>query len=377
MRAVVTTLLLSVAGLLTLGIVMLYSASMADKGGTHLLLMQLVWLAVGLVACLIGASLDYRKLKQFTWPIFGFVVMLLLLVLVPHIGSAANGARRWFHLPGVTLQPSECGKLALILALAWYGDKYQRRMGTWKYGVMIPCGIAGLGIGLIFVEPDRGTSILLGTVAAAMLLIAGARFKHLLPLGIVVGALLTFSILHDPMRRARVMAWIHPDQYKQAAGLQQDHASLAFGAGGPTGVGLGESRQKLGFLPFHHTDFIFAIIGEELGLVATLSVVLAFTLLVMCGLYIAAHAPDTFGMLLGSGLTMVIGLQAMFNIAVVTNVLPNKGLPLPFISYGGSNLLMSLLAVGMLLGVARRARLPEGAMATALDPGGVPSPQMT
>jgi cell division protein FtsW len=378
MKAAVTTLLLCVAGLTTLGIVMLYSASMADPGGTRSLLMQLIWLFVGLIVCVSAASLDYRKWKKFTWPVFGVVALLLLLVLVPHIGHKSNGAWRWISLPGIRFQPSELGKVALILALAWYGDYHQRRMGTWKYGVAIPCGIIGLAVGLIFVEPDRGTAILLSCVAGGMLLIAGVRFKHLLPLGMAAGALLAISIMHDPMRRGRVMAWAHPEEHKQDVGLQGDHAMLALGSGGWTGVGLGESRQKLGFLPFPSTDFILPIIGEELGLVATLLVVLAFLLMMLCGFYIAWRAPDTFGMLLGAGLTMVIGLQAMFNISVVTSVLPNKGLPLPFISYGGSNLLMSLAAVGMLLAVARRARMPETSLGAALlEPGGIPSPQMT
>lgn len=379
MKAAVTTLLLSVTGLLTLGIVMLYSASMADKGGTHSLLMQLIWLGIGLVACVAAASMDYRKLKRFTWPIFGLAVVLLVLVFIPHIGTASHGARRWLLLPvgGIRFQPSELGKIALILALAWYGDQYQRKMGTWKYGIAFPCCIIGLAVGLIFIEPDRGTSILLSAVTGTMLLLAGVRFKHLMPLGLVVVTVLTISILRDPMRRDRVMAWAHPDQHKQDAGLQANHATLAFGSGGLTGVGLGESRQKLGWLPEHNTDFILPIIGEELGLVATLFVVLAFMLQMLCGFYIAWRAPDTFGLLLGCGLTLIIGLQAMFNIGVVTNVLPNKGLPLPFISYGGSNLLMSLMAIGVLLGIARRARMPERALATATEPHGVPAPQMT
>lgn len=357
---------------------MLYSASMADKGGTHELLMQLIWLAIGLVACVAAASMDYRKLKPFVWPLFGAAVLLLLLVLLPRFGHISHGARRWLPLPGGRFQPSELGKLAVILALAWYGDKFQRRMGTWKFGVLIPCVIIGLSIALVFVEPDRGTSILLGSVASGMLLIAGVRFKHLLPLCVVAGVLLSYSILHDPLRRERVMAWVHPAEHKQDVGMQADHAMLALGSGGWTGLGLGESRQKLGFLPEHNTDFILPIIGEELGLVATLLVVAAFLSMMLSGFYIAWRAPDAFGLLLGSGLSMVIGMQAMFNVGVVTSVLPNKGLPLPFISYGGSNLLMSLLAVGLLLSIARRARQPERSLlATALEPAGMPTPQMT
>ena len=183
------------------------------------------------------------------------------------------------------------------------------------------------------------------------------------------------SILCDPVRRERVLAWIHPDLHKSGVGLQADRAMLALGSGGWMGVGLGNSRQKLGYLPFHNTDFILPIIGEEVGLIATLLVLLAFLAIVLCGLHIASRSPDTFGLLLGTGVTLMIGLQAVINIAVVTNVLPNKGIPLPFISYGGSNLFIMLTGIGLLIGTARRARLVPAANDTVLDHGEIPSPQ--
>jgi cell division protein FtsW len=375
MKATTTILVFCVTALLALGMVMLYSSSMADASGSHDFVMQLAWCGLGAVSGLVAATMDYRLLKKFAWPLFGFAVILLVLVLVPHIGSKMNGARRWFRLPvgGVRFQPSELGKMALIVALAWYGDHFQRRMSDWKKGVVMPGLITGVILGLIFVEPDRGTTILMGCVAGAMLLIAGVRWRHLVPPLLLGVLLISISILHDPVRRERVFAWMHPEEQKMGTGLQADRAKLALGSGGWTGVGLGNSRQKLGYLPFHNTDFILPIIGEELGLVATLGVVTAFGLVVICGFHISSRSSDAFGTLLGSGITLMIGLQAAINIGVVTDVLPNKGIPLPFISYGGSNLLIMMTSIGLLLSIARRARVVPSAR---LEPGEIPSPQL-
>jgi cell division protein FtsW len=195
-----------------------------------------------------------------------------------------------------------------------------------------------------------------------MLLIAGVRWWHLL-LPLALGAfLLFFSIMHDSVRRERVFVWIHPAEHKMGAGAQAYYAVLAFGSGGLTGQGLGNSLQKQGYLPFHKTDFILPIIGEELGLIATLLVVAAFAAVVMSGFYIGWRAGDTYGLLLATGLTLMIGLQAAINIGVVTGMLPNKGIPLPFISYGGSNLLIMLASVGLLLSIARHARVAPAAL---------------
>jgi cell division protein FtsW len=209
-----------------------------------------------------------------------------------------------------------------------------------------------------------------------MLLIAGVRWRCTVPPILAGAAALGVSLLHDTMRMNRIFAWIHLEDHKEGVGYQANHAMMALRAGGWTGLGLGNSREKLGFLPEHNTDFIFSIIGEELGLVATLLVVLAFILLVCSGLYISYRSHDTFGLLLGSGITLLIGLQAFINIGVVTSTLPNKGLPLPFISYGGSNLLMMLTGIGLLLSIARRGRVSPAAD-TSLEPEGMPSPQMS
>jgi cell division protein FtsW len=354
MKVAVTTLAFCVASLLALGLVMLYSSSMTQVGA-HYLMMQLIWCVFGFGLCVTAAALDYQVFKKFAWPIFGLAVFLLLLVLVPHVGRKINGARRWFDLHGVRFQPSELGKIALIIALAWYGDRFQRRMKTFTWGIMLPIAIIATVLALVFVEPDRGTTILLAAVSGAVLLMAGVQWKFIFPPVILALAGLVVSILHDPMRLKRIFSWLDLEQNKDGVGYQAYQAMIALGSGGWDGLGLGNGRQKLGFVPEHHTDFIFSIIGEELGLVATLLVVVAFVVIALCGIYIALHARDTFGTLLATGITLLISLQAAINIGVVTSALPNKGLPLPFISYGGSNLLAMLTCVGILLSVARQA----------------------
>jgi cell division protein FtsW len=357
MRVAVTTLAFCVTSLLALGLVMLYSSSMTQVGAQYLKL-QLVWCALGFFLCVAAASLDYQLLKKITWPLFGIACVMLLLVLLPlphGITKKINGAHRWFILPGMRLQPSELGKLALIIALAWYGERFQRRMATFRWGIVVPMGIIGVMLGLVFVEPDRGTTILLAVVSGSMLLLSGVQWKFIVPPVVLAIAGLVVSILHDPMRMKRIFSWLYLEENKSGVGYQAYQAMLALGSGGWSGLGLGNGRQKLGFVPEDHTDFIFSIIGEELGLVATLLVLMAFVVLVLCGIYIALHARDTFGTLLATGVTLLIGLQAAINIGVVTSALPNKGLPLPFISYGGSNMLAMLTCVGILFSVARRA----------------------
>jgi cell division protein FtsW len=259
----------------------------------------------------------------------------------------------------VRLQPSEFGKIALVIVLAWYCDRFQRHMHTLRWGVLQPMLIIAAMLALIFREPDRGTTILLAAVSGSMLLMAGVRWKFIVPPVILAAVGLVISILHDPMRMRRIFSWWDLEDHKEGVGYQAYEAMIALGSGGWTGLGLGNGRQKLGFVPEHHTDFIFSIIGEELGLVATLLVVLAFVVIVCCGIYIALHARETFGTMLATGVTLLIGVQAAINIGVVTSALPNKGLPLPFISYGGSNLLAMLTCVGILLSVARRANLSK------------------
>ena len=358
MKLAVTVLVFCVAALLALGMVMLYSSSMAQAGSRYLI-MQMIWCGLGLVSAVTITFLDYRFLKRIWWILLGAAVLLLVLVLVPHIGVVRGNARRWFALGPASFQPSEFAKVAVLIALAWYGERYRRQMPNLKTGIVIPGLVIGVAAGLIFKEPDVGNALLLASVSGIVLLIAGIRLSYFLPPVLVATAGVALFIAHNPMRSERIYSWLHVEETKQAKGMQAYQAMVALGSGGVTGKGLGDGRQKLGFVPEHHTDFIFSIIGEELGLVATLLVVAAFVAFVISGLYISVNAADTFGLLLGSGITFLIGLQAFINIGVVTSALPNKGLPLPFISYGGSNLLVMLSCVGILLSIARHARLSD------------------
>ena len=372
MKVAVTILVFCVAALLALGVVMLYSSTMSQDGA-HQLALQVTWCGLGTAVCAAGTLADYRWLKKHVWwMLLVAAVAMLGLVLVPHIrghalGVRHGGARRWFELGGLSFQPSEFAKVALVVALAWYGERCGRQMGGCLRGIVIPGLAIGLVVGLIFFEPDVGSALVLSAVSGAVLLMAGIRLRYFLPPALIGLFAVALFIYHNPMRSERIYSWLHVEETKGDKGLQAYQAKVALGSGGPTGRGLGDSREKMGYLPAHQTDFIFAIIGEELGLVGTALVLVAFIAILLCGLFIAWNASDTFGLLLGCGITFLISFQAMVNIGVVTSALPNKGLPLPFISRGGSNLLMLLAAVGLLLSIARHGRtadaiddLPEG-----------------
>jgi cell division protein FtsW len=383
MKLATSSLIFCVAVLVGLGLVMLYSSSMnmeevqrsaikaaTQTGGSvtpkptvavgaQYLLSQLVWLCFGLIGCVVAARVDYRRWKKISPYLLVVSFVLLVLVFAPKIGIGRKGAHRWIGLPGLPhFQPSELAKLSLILFLAAYGERYQRQMASFRQGLVIPGFVIAIVLSVIFIEPDRGCTILLALVSAVILVVAGARLIYLVPPVVALAVGLGISFMHDPMRLRRIMAWIHPEQSKEGAGYQAYQAMIALGSGGWTGLGLGNGRQKLGFVPEHHTDFIFSIIGEELGLIATLGVVLLFIGFVISGIYIARRSSDTFGLLLGTGITFMIGVQAFINMGVVTSLLPNKGMPLPFISYGGSNLLLLLIAVGLLLSISHFAVEP-------------------
>lgn len=356
MRFVSNLFVACVGLLLALGLVMLYSAGMRPGAGTgqeRFLVTQLEWCVVAFLACGVAASVDYGWFRKWAWAFLGLSAGLLLLVLL--IGDKINGARRWFDLGFGSFQPSEPAKLCLILALAAYAARYEMEMKTFRRGLLIPALFIGPLLLLIYVEPDRGTTALLAVVSGAMLIIAGVRWLYLLPPAALGIGGFAWLILSDPVRHARIISWMDLEGSKQGVGFQGWQALLALASGGWTGLGLGNGRQKLGFIPEHQTDFIFSVIGEELGLVATLAVILVFLLLLFCGIFISWRARDQFGFMLGSGITFLIGLQAFINMGVVTGLLPNKGLPLPFISYGGSNLVVMMTCAGFLFSIARHA----------------------
>jgi cell division protein FtsW len=350
------TLLVVTLMLLTIGVVMLFSTSALQSphgDPNYFLKRQLVWIVIGGVGCAVAAGIPYPKLRGMCVPPLVISGLLLALVLEPHLGIRAGGAHRWLGVGGFRFQPSEFAKLALVIWLAHWLAKEKRRIDRFDRGFAVPMAVVGTFLLLVLREPDFGSTALLALVAFAMMFVAGVRLRYLLPTILAGVAGFATLVIHDPTRSARLMAFMDLEKYKQSSGYQVWQAILSFGSGGINGLGLGNSRQKMFYLPNAHTDFIFPIIGEELGLVGTLAVLGCFAVLIACGVAISLKASDLYGQYLGLGITLLIALQALINIGVVTAWLPTKGLPLPFISFGGSNLMMNLVAVGVLLSIFR------------------------
>ena len=354
-------LFLAVLGLLVIGIVMLFSTSAfaRDSHGDiyFFIRRQAIWFGIGLVVCTFAALVDYHFWQRTWWLWFAFALVALALCYFPHIGMRINGSRRWVGLGPVTFQPSELAKLAAIFFLAAWFTRHEEAGSNLLSGFVLPLAIVGLLAGLILGEVDLGTTALLGTTAFVVMFVAGA---NPLLLGITslaaLGAILIVATQISE-RLGRLSAFLHPQNFKEDAGLQQMQALIAWGSGGMEGLGLGNGRQKMLYLPYAHTDFIFPIIGEELGLRVSLLVVFLFVVIIVCGIMIALHAKDRFGLLLGCGIVSLLALQAAMNIGVTTSLLPNKGLPLPFISYGGSNLVTCMFGIGLLLNIYRQGIL--------------------
>ena len=360
-------LVLSVVALLGLGIVMLLSTSVfiADRADIyHDVNRQVVWLVLGVAACAVCAAIDYRFWQRWRWAIFGVACALLALCFLPVIGERVNGSARWvslrdFGLESIRLQPSELAKLAVVFVLAGWLAKCGDRVREIGRGFLLPFAIALVPIGLIAIETDMGTAVLLTAAVIVLLFVAGCRWWLVAGSGVAAAGVLALAVLNNPNRFERVLAFLDLEAHQMNLGLQQWRGLLALGEGGLFGLGLGQGREKLMHLPYAHTDFIFPMIGEELGAVTSIAVLLAFGLVLVFGLSIARSAPDTFGKLLGIGIVVLISLQAVLNIGVTTAVLPNKGLPLPFVSYGGSNLLFNLIGIGILLNIYRQGQAPE------------------
>ena len=358
MNKAAITLLVIMLMLLTIGVVMLFSTSALyakDRYGDqhYLLKRQLAWMLVGGVGCVTAASVPYPKLRGVCTGVLIAAAVMLALVLIPHVGLKVGGARRWLGLGWMRFQPSELGKLALIVWLAHWLAKEKRRLNKFGRGFAVPMGVVGCVLALVLLEPDFGSTALLASVSFALMFIAGVRLRFLVPTIFTGAGGFVALMIHNPERSRRLMAFLDLEKYKQGAGYQVWQAILAFGSGGFNGLGLGNSRQKMFYLPEAHTDFIFPIVGEELGLVGTLGILLAFALLVACAVIIALRASDLFGQYLGMGIALLIAMQALINVGVVTAWLPTKGLPLPFISFGGSNLVLNMVAVGLLLNIFR------------------------
>jgi cell division protein FtsW len=361
-------LVIAVVVLITLGIVLLTStgayAQEAKGDQFRFLKNQLQWLCVGVAVCVGAAVVNYRHLEKRWWWLYLLAAVLLVLCFVPGIGKDLNGAKRWIRLGGQTFQPSEMGKLAALVTLAWWYSRKETDPKAFFSGFVYPLLGVGVIIGLIVPEVDLGTSALIGCATLLVMFVAGTRLTYLIMLAASGAGALYAAIQMMPERAGRFLAFLYPDRYPEDA-YQQLQGLIALGAGGVWGTGLGNGRQKLLYLPYAHTDFIFPMIGEEMGLVCTLAVVICFLILLVAGVVIATRASDRFGKLLGFGLVALLSLQAIINMGVTTMLLPNKGLPLPFISYGGSNMVFCLTAIGILISIYRRGygeqRNPEAA----------------
>lgn len=357
-------LFLAVLTMLVIGVVMLFSTS-AFAHDAHgdvyfFIKRQAVWLGIGLTVLIGAALIDYHFWYHTWWLWFVLALGTLALCFVPHLGMRINGSRRWVGAGPITFQPSEIAKIAAVFFLAWWFARFESRSRNLIFGFVVPLVATALPISLIITEVDLGSSALIGATTLVMMFVAGAN-------PILLGSFFAtalggfiFTATCMPERMTRLLAFLHPENYKQDAGLQQMQALIAWGSGGMEGLGLGHGRQKMLYLPYAHTDFIFPMIGEELGLRASLLVVFLFIVIIVCGMMIALHAKDRFGMLLGCGIVSLLALQAAVNIGVTTSLLPNKGLPLPFISYGGSNLAACLFGIGILLSIYRQAKLEPG-----------------
>jgi len=344
--------------LLAIGIVMIYSASAIFaferyRDTCYFLKRHLLYLLLGLIGAVGVMLFDYRKLKKYARPILLACILLLVLVLVPGIGKEAGGARRWFKFFNLSFQPSELAKLVIIIYLADYLSRKQNCIKDFFYG-FLPSAIAlGAVSGFVLLQPDLGTAISIAAIGVTMYFAAGIRMVYLLWVFILSVPALYFMICGTAYRMRRITAFLTPFKDPRGVGFQIVQSFIALGSGGILGVGLGKSQQKLFYLPAAHTDFIFSIIGEELGLIGALAIVLLFVLLILNGARIAFKASDLFGQFIALGIVSKIGFEAAVNIGVSIGCLPTKGLPLPFVSYGGSALVFNMVAIGLLLNIGR------------------------
>jgi cell division protein FtsW len=341
------------------GVVMVYSASAfvaREENGNqfYYVIKQGVSVAIGFIVMLLAMQFNYQLLKN-RRIVYGLLVLCTIGLIGVFAFSATNGAHRWLKFPGFSMQPSEISKLALIIFLAYFLEKRAGEEGDfWR--TFLPCGaVTGVLAALIVIEPDFGTAMMIALIFVVVIYTAGARVAHLAmaaaPALIVASGLLLFV----PWRMKRLVTFLDPWADQQGAGFQVVQSLIAIGSGGTNGLGFAQGKQKMLFLPFAHSDFIFAVVGEELGLVGALTVVAIFALFLWRGIRTALLAPDRFGMLLSIGIVTSIVAQALFNISVVLSLVPTKGIPLPFISYGGSSIVPTLAAVGILLNVSQHA----------------------
>lgn len=356
-----TMLVVATLALLTLGLVMILSASsvssFANYGSSFLFFKkQVLWAAIGVVAFFAFARLDYRRLRGVGYLSLAAVLLLLVAVAIPGVGLVVGGSARWLGAGPLSFQPSEFAKLALILFAAdVLSRKPEGALRTFSHTFLPVIPALGAIALLVVLQPDLGTTLLIGVIGIGMLFVAGAPVRHLLPIAVAGGGIGTLAALVEPYRRARLLSFIDPWADPLNTGYQAIQSLIALGSGGFFGVGLGASRQKWLYIPNAHTDFIYAILGEEMGLFGTLVVLGLFAFIAYLGIRIARKAPDRFGMLIAAGVTIWMATQALINMGAVTAALPITGVPLPLVSFGGSSLVVSLIAMGILTNVATQA----------------------
>ena len=358
----------AVAALVVLGLVMLTSTGPWAPGADtyEFVTKQAKMAAAGVIFAIIASRLPDTLMRRF-WPwALGGCCVLLVLCYVPGVGIEKYGSKRWIPMPVINqFQPSELARLLGSISLAAWFARWQTETRTFWKGFVLPGAIIGMPIILIAGETDVGTALSMSVGCAAMFFCAGTRLLYLVPTALIAMSGAAFYIYNDENRMSRIEAWLDLENHQLDKGMQQWRALLAFGNGGPTGVGLGNGAEKFGTLTFAHIDFIFPEIGEELGLCGTLLTVLCYVVIAVCGIGIAMQAKTMFSRLLAIGLTCMIVVPAIQNIAVTTALLPNDGLPLPFVSYGGSSIVFALVGVGLLVGIHRKAcpeEVPELAL---------------
>ncbi len=357
-----TVIFLITLALLSIGVVMVFSASSVSArtvfGDTYYFLKrQLAWAGLGILAMIITMQIDYKGWQKLAWPALIVALLLLVAVLIPGFGVAIRGSRRWIDIGPIPFQPSEVAKIVMVLFMASFLANRTERIHQFARGLLQPLIILGIVFVLIVLEPDFGTAGTIAAVSVVMMYVAGASITHLLSLAAIGVPGLCAMIIVAPYRARRFLAFLHPWEDPLGSGFHIIQSLLALGSGGLFGVGLGRSRQKFLYLPMQHTDFIFAIIGEELGFVGAASVLILYFLFAWRGLRIAIATPDVFGKLLAVGITTMIVFQAIVNIGVVSGTLPITGITLPLVSSGGSSMVTTLAAIGVLLNISKHSTL--------------------
>jgi cell division protein FtsW len=353
-------LLLVTLILVTVGTAMIYSSSSIIalekfKDGQYFLKKQIFFVILGLISMVLLTKIDYTTWKKAAYPGIILSLIMLALLFIPHVGLKRGGATRWLNLGVFSFQVSEMVKIAMVVFLAHLLARKAHLLKKFSRGVLIPSAITAVVISLILLEPDFGTAMIIASILILMLCLAGSRITHLMFLAAAFIPVGVWLIFHKGYRLARLTVFLDPWKDAGNSGFQIIQSLISFGSGGTFGVGIGDGMQKLFYLPQPHTDFILSIIAEESGFIGVSIVIILFSIFVFRGFMIAMKAPDLFGMLLAAGLTMVIAMESFINIAGVMGLIPLKGLALPFLSYGGSSFVMSMIAVGILLNISTQS----------------------